>query len=89
LRCVNTARPRAGTMHEMNTSTEHVAGLTRVAASSAFITWLDFGSRSVEHWADWQRALWQPTWDLQARWLEHCLRQLGGSTTERGGEQLA
>ena len=73
----------------MDTSTDHEASLTSTPASNACIAWLDFSSRSVEQWTDWQRALWQPTLDLQARWFDHCLRQLGGPTTQRGGEQLA
>jgi hypothetical protein len=67
----------------------HDMGLTPMPALSACIAWLDLNARCVEQWSDWQRALWQPTLDLQARWLDHCLLRLAGPTTQRGGEQLA
>ena len=72
----------------VDTSNDHEASLTSPALSACLV-WLDFSSRSLEQWTDWQRALWQPTLDLQARWFDHCLRQLGGPITQRGGEQLA
>ena len=56
---------------------------------SACNAWLDWNSRCFDQWTEWQRALWQPTLDLQARWFDDCVRRFGGPTTQRGGEQLA
>jgi len=67
----------------------HDTGLTSMPALSASIAWFDLNSRCVEQWSEWQRALWQPTLDLQAQWLDHCLPRLAGPMTQRGGEQLA
>jgi len=64
-------------------------GMEPLPDLSAVFAWLDLGARCVEQWGEWQRALWQPALDLQARYVDECLRVLASPTIARGGEQLA
>jgi hypothetical protein len=67
----------------------HDKNLTSMPVLSACIAWFELNARCVEQWTEWQRALWQPTLDLQARWFDHCLLRLAEPMTQRGAEQLA
>jgi hypothetical protein len=53
------------------------------------MAWIDASTGLVERWIEWQRASWQPVFDLQGRWFEYAESQMGGPASIRGAEQLA